>query len=233
MSDYNGGAPLWARFVNNAGQTRRPSLSPGWAIPSGAMRLPPPAGAPEGCPLPCDWDSRSFAALDVETTGLDAYKDRVIEIGLLLFHYDAEGALVEENAWNSLVNPGMPIPASSTAIHGITDLDISSAPFFAELADSLEVLLTNRVMVAHNAPFDSSFIQEEYFRLKRSSPISEMADSLVLLRQAFPNLYSYSLGKAAFVFGMETGTAHRALDDARVCMQLFTKSARILAGTCA
>jgi len=232
MPDYSGGAPIWARFVNNAIQTQRPSLSPGWVVPSGATRLPPPESAPADCPLPCDWDSRSFAALDVETTGLDAYKDRVIEIGVVLFHYDAEGALVEEYSWNSLINPGMPIPASSTAIHGITDLDISSAPFFTELADSLEVLLTNRVMVAHNAPFDSLFIHEEYVRLKRPSPISEMADSLVLLRQACPNLPSYNLGKAAFVIGIETGTAHRALDDARVCLQLFTKSARILSGIC-
>ena len=126
----------------------------------------------------------------------------------------------------------MPIPASSTAIHGITDLDISSAPFFQDLADDLEGLLANRVMVAHNAPFDSSFIRGEYARLKRTSPIVEMADSLVLLRQASPNLLSYSLGKAAFVLGIETGTSHRALDDARVCMQLFTQSARTLSGKC-
>ncbi|MHB0898390.1 MAG: exonuclease domain-containing protein [Spirochaetales bacterium] len=59
-----------------------------------------------------------------------------------------------------------------------------------------------------------------------------MADSLVLLRLAVPNLLSYSLGKAAFVLGVETGTSHRALDDARTCMHLFTQSARKLAGTC-
>lgn len=232
MSDYNGGAPLWARYINNSGQTTRPIVSPGWIIPEGMRRLPPPEHAPDGCLLPCDWDSRAFAALDVETTGLESYRDRVIEIGIVLFHYDTEGALVEESSWSSLVNPGIPIPASSTAIHGITDLDISSAPFFAELADDLDRLLTHRVMVAHNAPFDSSFINGEYARLKRKSPLAEMADSLVLLRQASPNLLSYSLGKAAFVLGIETGTAHRALDDARVCMQLFTKSARLLSGTC-
>ena len=233
MSNYGGGAPLWARYVNNSGQTSRPPLSPAWVVPDGTPRLPPPEGAPAGCPLPCDWDSRAFAALDVETTGLESYRDRVIEIGVVLFHYDEEGALQEETSWNSLVNPGMPIPASSTAIHGITDLDISSAPFFSEIADHLERLLADRVMVAHNAPFDSSFIQREYARLDRLSPLVEMADSLVLLRQASPNLLSYSLGKAAFVLGIETGVSHRALDDARVCMQLFTRSARTLSGKCA
>ena len=233
MSDYGGGAPLWARYVNNSGQTTRPPLSPAWIVPEGAPRLPPPEGAPAGCPLPWDWESRAFAALDVETTGLEPYKDRVIEIGVLLFHYDAEGALQEETSWNSLVNPGMPIPSSSTAIHGITDLDISSAPFFADIAEALKSLLADRVMVAHNAPFDLSFIRKEYGRLNMASPIVEMADSLILLRQASPNLLSYSLGKAAFVLGIETGVSHRALDDARVCMRLFTRSARTLAGKCA
>jgi len=232
MSDISGGAPLWARFVNPSPRLEEKNASRGWIVPPSSGRLPPPPGAADDCPLPFDWDKRGYAALDVETTGLEAFRDRVIEIGIVLFSYDAEGALIEERVWDSLVNPGIPIPASATAIHGITDLDISAAPFFAELSAEIAILLENRVMVAHNAPFDAGFVAEEFSRAGRRSPLGEIADSLVLLRLAVPNLLSYSLGKAAFVLGVETGTSHRALDDARTCMHLFTQSARKLAGTC-
>jgi len=224
------GAPLWARFVDP--RSERMDAPGGWIMPRGEERLPPPAGAQADCPLPYDWDRRKYAALDVETTGLDAFRDRVIEVGIVLFSFDGEGALIEENCWGSLVNPGIPIPASATAIHGITDLDISASPFFREVAGTLSSLLAGRVMVAHNAPFDSGFISEEFSRTGLGQPFSEIADSLILLRRAVPNLLSYNLGKAAFVLGVETGNSHRALDDAKTCMHLFAQSARTLAGYC-
>ena len=233
MSNFSGGAPIWARFVNSSNQTEQREAPRGWTVPMGTARLPPPEGAEADCPLPFDWERRSYAALDVETTGLEPYSDRVLEIGIVLFSFDSEGALVEGRTWQSLLNPGISIPASATAIHGITDFDVFASPFFRELAAELATLLEGRVMVAHNAPFDAGFISEEYSRLGKNAPIREMADSLVLLRKAVPNLFSYSLGKAAFVLGVETGTSHRALDDARTCMKLFTHSARKLAGVCA
>lgn len=238
MADYSGGAPLWARFVAGASQESCESLAArraasGWISPAGMDRLPPPAQAVEGCPLPFDWDKRGYAALDVETTGLDSGRgDRVIEVGVVLFSFDGEGALREEASWGSLIDPGMPIPASSTAVHGLTDLDIWGAPPFRAIADQLAAMLAGRVFVAHNAPFDAGFIGAEYSRLRIASPIGEMADTLPLLRLAVPNLMSYSLGKAAFVLGIDTGTSHRALDDAKTCMRLFTHSARILSGSC-
>ena len=232
-SSFSGGAPLWSRYVHPSSQQDIRPAPRGWIQPDGAQRLPPPEGAPDDCPLPCDWDKRGYAALDVETTGLDAFRDRVIEIGIVLFSFDPEGALFEEKTWESLINPGIAIPASSTAIHGITDLDVWASPTFKDLSDTVNGFLEGRVMVAHNAPFDAGFISEEYSRLGKTAPIREMADSLVLLRQAVPNLFSYSLGKAAFVLGVETGTSHRALDDARTCMKLFSHSARKLAGVCA
>jgi DNA polymerase III epsilon subunit family exonuclease len=182
--------------------------------------------------LPFDWESLSYVALDVETTGLDSWRDRVVEVSVLPFHFDDEGALIEEEGFCSLVNPAMPIPESSIAIHGITDLEVSSAPFFPELIRPLDVLLSGRVMVAHNAPFDEGFIRAEYSRARALPPLGEIADSLILTRMAFPGLFSYSLGKAAFLLGIDSGSSHRALDDAHTCMLLFAKSARILAGAC-
>ena len=214
MPSFSGGAPIWARFVTSSKQTGQRE------------------SAEAECQLPQEWERRSYTALDVETTGLDAYNDRVLEIGIVQFSYDGDGALVEERSWQSLVNPGIAIPASATAIHGITDFDVFASPFFREVAAQLAGLLEGRVMVAHNAPFDAGFIAREFARLGMASPVGETADSLILLRRSVPNLLSYSLGKAAFTLGVDTGSSHRALDDARTCMHLFTLSARKLAGAC-
>lgn len=186
----------------------------------------------EGCPLPYDWDSRRYAAFDVETTGLDAWRHRIVEIGLVLFHFDPEGALVAENDWSTLINPCSPIPASATEIHGITDLDVFNSPRFADIAHEVEEKLQGRVLVAHNASFDTGFLESEYSRMKSLLPVMEVADSLSLLRMAVPNLLSYNLGKAAFVLGIDIGTAHRALADAKTCMHIFALCARKLAGRC-
>lgn len=226
------GAPLWARFVQGGADPEPRTPSRAWTLPNGLPSLPPPPGSVSGCPLPYDWESRRYAAFDVETTGLDSAKDRVVELGLLLFRFDPEGAIVEDGQLSSLVNPEGSIPESATAIHGITDLDVSQAPFFGELAEELDGLLADRVLVAHNAPFDEAFLRAEFSRLGRVAREREVADSLVLARLAFPSLRSYALGRAAFALGIEVGTSHRALDDARTCMRLFSRSARVLAGAC-
>ncbi|MDX9828415.1 MAG: 3'-5' exonuclease, partial [Spirochaetia bacterium] len=230
------GAPLWSRILSDktetAGREERWKPSRAWALPPGAERLPPPVHTSPDCPLPCDWERRRYCAIDVETTGLDPRNDRVLEIGVQLFSFDPEGALVREDSWSSLINPAMSIPAASTAIHGITDLEVSSAPYFSQVTDMLSSLIGSRVAVAHNAGFDTGFIDAEYARLGLDSPFAEVADSLLLLRQANPNLLSYSLDKAAFVLGIERGRSHRALDDAVTCMMLFAYCGRTMAGAC-
>ena len=226
------GSPIWARFVPGyQGRQERPAAR-AWTRPAGLEAAPPPPGAPDGCPLPFGWESRAYAALDVETTGLDPGRDRVVELAILPFHFDSEGALIEEEGFCSFVNPAMPIPESSTAIHGITDLDVPAAPFFREVVGMVDRLLSGRVMVAHNAPFDEGFVRAEYSRARNPPPLGEIADSLVLARLAFPSLHSYALAKAAFLLGIDPGSSHRALDDARTCMILFSRSARILSGAC-
>ncbi len=178
--------------------------------------------------LPPDWEKRNFIALDFETTGLDARTDRVVEIGLIQFGFDAEGAVRESEALSLLVHPGMPIPPQATAIHGIHDLDVSFAPSFRDLVAKVEALLAERVIVAHNAPFDVGFLKAEFGRAGSALPVFPSLDTVTLARKAFPGLPSYSLGALARHFGIDMGSAHRALDDARSCMGLFCRCARRL-----
>ena len=233
MSDY--GEPLWNKYLK-----RPPSASDScaqrgdqiwhFALQSGASESSP-ALSP-GCPLPQDWENRKYAAFDVETTGLDPIRDRIIEIGLVEFEFDREGALTVTDEFSALVCPEISIPPAASAIHGLTDDDVAKAPKFKFLAVDLLAKIAGRVVVAHNASFDLSFLKEELMRAGIENPIVEWVDSLPLARLAYPNLLSYNLGKAAFALGISSGRNHRALDDATTCMHLFALCARRTSGKC-
>lgn len=90
--------------------------------------------------LALDWRRGLWAVLDVEMTGLETH-DKIVEIAIVMMR---EGRV--EEAWSSLVNPGMPIPAEATAIHGITDEMVANAPTLAELR--VEVLIRIRKAAA-------------------------------------------------------------------------------------
>jgi len=100
-----------------------------------------------------------YAVLDVETTGLSADVDRVIEIAVAHLDPGRPPRLVLD----TLINPGQPVWASE--VHGITDADVSEAPTFSEIAAELTDALVGRVVVGHNVYFDERFIREELARV--------------------------------------------------------------------
>ncbi|MCK7641945.1 exonuclease domain-containing protein [Corynebacterium sp. CCM 8835] len=97
----------------------------------------------------------SFAVIDFETTGF-LPSDRVLEIGLALT--DAHGRL--QRTWQTLVQPNRHF--DNTAIHGIRPADVADAPCFAEVAAEFAALIDGRVIVAHNAAFDTKFLVREF-----------------------------------------------------------------------
>jgi DNA polymerase III epsilon subunit family exonuclease len=161
-----------------------------------------------------------YLALDFETTGLDSGTERVVEIGAIRFGLGPGGA-EEEASLACLVDPGMPIPPRAISIHGITDEDVAGAHAFGDVAPSLLALAEGAMIVAHNVGFDLSFLDAELARLGRARALSESADTLALSRRAFPGRASYRLGSIAAALGIDAGSAHRALDDARTCMALY------------
>jgi DNA polymerase III epsilon subunit family exonuclease len=169
----------------------------------------------------------TFFALDFETTGLDCTVGRVVEIGAIRFRLENE-ACVEEASLSCLVNPGMPIPHKAKAIHGISDRDVAGAPAFGRVAHSLLAIAADAVIVAHNVRFDLSFLDAELSRAGIRRPEARTEDTVALAKRAFPGRASYSLGAIATALGIDTGYAHRALDDARTCMLLYFACARQL-----
>lgn len=104
---------------------------------------------------------RPLAFFDLETTGLNISKDRIIEIAVLKVHPDQT-----EERYVKRVNPGMAIPPDSTAIHGITDADVKDAPKFSDIAHEIKNFIGNADLAGYNSnKFDIPFLLEEFLRI--------------------------------------------------------------------
>jgi DNA polymerase-3 subunit epsilon len=104
---------------------------------------------------------RPIAFIDLETTGINVSSDRIVEISVLKINPNGK-----EEWMTSRVNPGMPIPPKSTAIHGITDKDVADAPSFKEIAKNLAAFLEGTDLAGFNAiKFDIPVLAEEFLRV--------------------------------------------------------------------
>jgi DNA polymerase-3 subunit epsilon len=157
------------------------------------------------------WRDLRLAVVDVETTGLEAAKERVIEVGIVTFE---RGAVVER--YQQLINPGKPIPQEIVDLTGIKDEDVADAPPFDAVAAAVHERLSAGVVVAYNLPFDKGFIEAELVRAGLSWPEVHELDPLVFVRQLHRDQGSKKLGDTAARLGIPLDNAHRAADDAEV-----------------
>jgi len=104
-----------------------------------------------------EWKKGLMLCVDTETTGLEPGKDKIVEVGAVLYR-DKE--VLRKECW--LVNPGIPIPQEATAVHGITNASTDEAPAFLEIAETfLSLVLEPDVLVGYNWPFDAGFFEAE------------------------------------------------------------------------
>ena len=98
---------------------------------------------------------------DLETTGVDVAKDRIVEISILKLHPDGKKEVKTRR-----VNPEMPIPKGSSEIHGIYDEDVKDEPTFKSMAKSLAVFIGNSDLAGFNSnKFDVPLLAEEFLRV--------------------------------------------------------------------
>lgn len=156
-------------------------------------------------------NSLELVAFDTETTGLWAGSHRLVEIGAVRFRLD--GTVGDRFA--SLINPEKPIPKDAQAVHGISDQMVAGAPRAYEvLPRFLEFCGSKAILVAHNAPFDISFLASEMDRAGLIRPQLLVLDTVDLVRRTSPGLASYALVNLIAHFGLAEDQEHRALSDA-------------------
>lgn len=160
-----------------------------------------------------------FTAFDTETTGLSSKYEKIIEIGAVKF--DKNGII---DTYSVLINPEKVISSNITSITGITNQMVCNCPTFSEITPSFLNFINETKLVAHNAKFDISFVNAElektpYNNLRKSQ--CNAVDTVKVSQKVFPALPCYKLQELAKHFNIKVDAAHRAYDDARVCMELF------------
>jgi DNA polymerase III epsilon subunit family exonuclease len=156
----------------------------------------------------------SFVAFDLETTGLLAQVDRVVEVGAVRF----AGSGGEISTFQSLVRPDRPMSPSARAVHGISDADLADAPGAAEVLPRFLDWLgepSGSTLLAHNAAFDAGFLGRELARAGLPAAGWVVADTLALARSTWPGATSHRLERLSGRLGLDGSDAHRALADAR------------------
>lgn len=158
-----------------------------------------------------------YAIFDIETSGVSCQRDRITEIAI----YIHDGISITHE-FKSLVNPETPIPYFISRLTGITNEMVANAPKFYEIARDVVLLTEGCVFVAHNAPFDFRFIQEEFKRLGYEYH-RDVLCTVRLSRRVFPGYRSYSLGNICSGLGIKFESRHRAAGDALATAKLFEK----------
>jgi len=153
----------------------------------------------------------TFAAIDLETTGLSPESDRIIEIGAVRFR----GAQVVDT-YHAMVNPQRELSSRVRLLTGIRQEEVDSAPLFSDLADGLRRFLDGVAIVGQNVGFDFAFLQAEGFPMPRT-----LFDTFDLACVLFPQLSDYSLVSLAQHLGVPCDVHHRALEDAVTAKDVF------------
>ena len=182
------------------------------------MTPPPPPGPPWDLPVA----EAPLAFVDLEMTGLDAGRDRVVEVCIDRVVGGERRAFL-----CTLVDPGERV-GGAAHVHGLDAAQLAGAPPFQDIARDALALLDGAILVAHAAVWDVRFLEAEFQRAGITLELGHWLDTLVLARRAF--LYhSYSLDALCRELAIDRGQAHRAESDVRALRAVFDRCVALLA----
>lgn len=166
-----------------------------------------------------------YAVIDFETSGLSpAMGDRALEIAAVI----VENGEVRES-WQSLMNPGIPVPAFITQLTGITPAMVRNAPPPKQVMAAAAEFVGDATLVAHNASFDKKFWEHELDRIRIRQRPSFLC-TLLIARRLYPWADNHRLQTLVELHNIQPeGEYHRALADASVTAQLFIQMKKDLA----
>jgi DNA polymerase-3 subunit epsilon len=164
-------------------------------------------------------ENSNVIVIDFETTGLSPnLGERAIEVGAVLV---SNNQIVDR--FQSLMNPGKRISGFIEDYTGISNKMLSSAPSIAEAMGELKRFIGDHHLVAHNASFDSRFLDAEFDRIKHKRK-NEFACSLLISRRIYPEAPNHKLETLVRYKNLKTdGVHHRALADAEMTAHLWVK----------
>ena len=154
---------------------------------------------------------RTYVALDLETTGVDAQRDAIIEIGAVKFRRDEE-----LDTFSTFVDPGRHIPRDITTLTGITDQDVRGAPHLYDVMPNLVRFVGEQPIIGHSVDFDLRFLQQHSQHFN-----NEYLDTFELAGVLLPDADRYSLRRLAQMLDVNLEHAHRATHDARASYRVF------------
>lgn len=158
-----------------------------------------------------------YVVLDLEMTGLNPKRDRIIEIGAARIE---KGIVIEK--CETFVNPGITIPEKVTEITGITDDMVASAPEITDILAKVLTFLGEDVLVGHNLIFDYSFLKQAAINEKCSFE-KQGVDTLKIARKVLPDLEHRTLEYMCEYYGISRENGHRALCDAIATAELLER----------
>ena len=157
-----------------------------------------------------------FTAFDTETSSITPSTGRIIEIGAVKF---TKNKII--SSWNMIFNPHQILsPFIVNLTHISQQMVDESDVIDLHLKDFIE-FTENSIIVAHNAQFDMNFLNSECEKCSLPPVKNKVADTLKLSRLLFSDFASHKLDFLADQFMIDKGSSHRALDDAKTCMELF------------
>jgi DNA polymerase-3 subunit epsilon len=156
-----------------------------------------------------------FVIVDVETTGGKLSTSRITDIALVLIKNNC----ISSN-YSTLVNPCREIDQYVQKITHITNDMVRKAPRFFQIAEEIDFLTKNSIIVGHNVKFDYSMLRNEFNRIGINYE-RETIDTISMARKAVPDLSLYNLDAVTNYFNIEINNRHRALGDAEATAKLF------------
>lgn len=157
----------------------------------------------------------TFICFDIETTGLSAARDKITEIGAV----KVENGVITDT-FSTFANPEMPIPQKITQLTGITDDMVKDAPSQSEAVGAFLEFAGDNVLVAHNAPFDTSFIAKACEDMGREYNYTSI-DTVAISRAILTDIKNCKLDTVAKFLRLGDFNHHRATDDAEMLARIF------------
>ena len=157
----------------------------------------------------------TFVCFDIETTGLSAKTEKITEIGAVKI---VNGEVVDR--FSTFVNPEKPIPQKIVELTGITDAMVKDAPSQAEAVRAFLDFCGDSVLVAHNAPFDTSFIKVACKNMGVEYNYTSL-DTVAICRAILPDIKNCKLDTVASYLRLGSFNHHRAVDDAEILSKIF------------